>query len=1089
MDSLDRAWRGLLHDRARLERWRKAVGAVEERVHAFLQFDPDLTRADSAAAGPLAGVPFAVKDNIAVSGFRLTCGSRLLKDLVSPYTATAVRRLQEAGAVVAGKTNLDEFGMGSSTENSALLQTANPWDLERVPGGSSGGSAAAVAAGMVPFALGSDTGGSVRQPAAFCGVYGLKPTYGAVSRYGLVAYASSLEVIGVVSRDVATARLVFETMRGADERDQSSVEPEAPPAPARAAARTVRGWWASPASAGRWPSTRTCRRPSRRPSAPWPGWATPWWTWSCPALQYAVAAYYVIATAEASANLARFDGVRYGQRAMEADTPEELVKRSRSRGLGDEVKLRILLGTYVLRSGFQEQYYGRAQRIRTAHPPGLRPGLRPRGPDPDAGLHPPALPARRGRAGPLRPEAGRHLHLRGQPGRPAGHELPGRRERRPAHRPAVPGPLLRGGAAVRGLRGFRAGVPASPPAAFRRGRRAGSRMFQSFIGLEVHIHLLTRTKVFCGCRAAFGDEPNTNVCPVCLGYPGVLPALNGEAMRMGYRVARALGCALSGKTVFERKNYFYPDLPKNYQISQFAAPLGRDGSMELELHRRHKRVRIKEVHLEEDAGKMIHAGDLSLLDFNRAGSPLLEIVTQPDLEVGEEAEVFLQHFRRLVRYLGVCDGNMEEGSLRCDANVSVNFTGQGLGDKVEIKNMNSFKFVRKALTYEIERQQEILERGGTVTQETRLWNENRDQTESMRRKEEAFDYRYFPEPDLPPFRPDAAFLEEVEGSLVELPRARRERLIREHGLAEHQADFVTEEKAVADFFEEAVAHGRRPAGGGHVAGRGRAEGAAPQRAEPGGRPLHAARFAELLTLLAARRIHGRIAKQVLDAVFAEDRSPLEIIRARGWEQITDRQALAGWVEQAVAAPPPGGAAGRRRRPQAPRLPGGRDHEAHRRDGRAGPAQGAAQRPAVRCPPSRCCPWAGPSAARHSAGGPIAAGDIGAAMRRLGRDPQLASRLRFEEIEIRRILSEEITPEDWAALIAALDAHLKKGSASGIVIAHGTDTLAYTASLLYWLFPRAGAAGGHHRLALRGGGRGPAARGGGGRRRGSSRASR
>ncbi|MCX7032344.1 MAG: Asp-tRNA(Asn)/Glu-tRNA(Gln) amidotransferase subunit GatB, partial [Spirochaetes bacterium] len=286
-------------------------------------------------------------------------------------------------------------------------------------------------------------------------------------------------------------------------------------------------------------------------------------------------------------------------------------------------------------------------------------------------------------------------------------------------------------------------------------------MYASFVGLEVHVHLATKTKCFCGCRAAFGDEPNTNVCPVCLGYPGALPALNTEAVRLAYLVARALGCTLAGRTLFERKNYFYADMPKNYQISQFRSPIGVDGQVEIELRKRRRHVRIREVHLEEDAGKMIHAGDATLLDYNRAGTSLLEIVTQPDLEVGEEAEVFLQQLRRLVRWLGVSDGNMEEGSLRCDANVSINLPGQGLGSKVEVKNLNSFKFVRRALDHEIERQTEILDRGGTVRQETRLWNENRDVTESMRTKESAHDYRYFPEPDLPPFTADAAFLASV----------------------------------------------------------------------------------------------------------------------------------------------------------------------------------------------------------------------------------------------------------------------------------------------------------------------------------------
>ena len=335
-------------------------------------------------------------------------------------------------------------------------------------------------------------------------------------------------------------------------------------------------------------------------------------------------------------------------------------------------------------------------------------------------------------------------------------------------------------------------------------------MYQSFIGLEVHIQLLTNSKVFCGCRAAFGDEPNMNVCPVCMGYPGVLPALNGEAIKLGYLVAKALNCTLSDNAIFERKNYFYPDLPKNYQLSMFALPIGTDGYVDLEFHKQKKRVRIKEVHLEEDAGKMIHAGEISLLDYNRTGTPLLEIVTEPDLEIGEEAELFLENFRRLVRYLGVCDGNMEEGSLRCDANVSINLKGNGLGNKVEIKNLNSFKFARKALSFEIDRQQDILERGGTIVQETRLWNENRDVTESMRQKESSHDYRFFPEPDLPPFRPDEAFMQGLDRLMVELPAERRLRFFAQYGLSELQVDFLIEEKERADFFEKAAAEGIEP---------------------------------------------------------------------------------------------------------------------------------------------------------------------------------------------------------------------------------------------------------------------------------------
>jgi aspartyl-tRNA(Asn)/glutamyl-tRNA(Gln) amidotransferase subunit A len=354
--------------------WTERAAERDAAIGAFLQLDPSIGAADSAPSGPLAGTTFGVKDNIAVRGYQLTCGSRLLEGVVSPYTATAVERLQRAGAVVAGKTNLDEFGMGSSTENSAFKRTLNPFDRGRVPGGSSGGSAAAVAAGIVDFALGSDTGGSVRQPASFCGLYGLKPTYGVVSRYGLVAYASSLEVIGVLAKSVGLAERVFSTMRGEDPRDQSSlawkpaVRPEARLAAAKSAPRgtpaTLRvGLPRECAAKGLAPEVRRTVETTKERLA---GLGHPVVEVDLPTLEHVVAAYYVIATAEASANLARFDGIRYGRRAEGAVNPDELVLASRSAGFGDEVKLRILLGTYVLRSGFQDQYYLRAQKVRTA---------------------------------------------------------------------------------------------------------------------------------------------------------------------------------------------------------------------------------------------------------------------------------------------------------------------------------------------------------------------------------------------------------------------------------------------------------------------------------------------------------------------------------------------------------------------------------------------------------------------------------------------------------------------------------------------------------------------------------------------------
>jgi aspartyl-tRNA(Asn)/glutamyl-tRNA(Gln) amidotransferase subunit A len=326
----------------------------EKKVGAFLTFRPEAQAA--LGSGPLAGLPFGVKDNIAVEGFPLTCGSKMLADVVSPYDATVVARLKAAGAFVIGKTNLDEFGMGSSTENSALGKTNNPWDLTRVAGGSSGGSAAAVAAGLVPFALGTDTGGSVRQPAGFCGVYGFKPTYGVMSRYGLTAYASSLETPGVLSPDLELVKAVFEAAAGRDIHDQTSLDPQPlEPRPIRSIAVLADLADLDPGVRAVYEQTLVHLKALGYELVPV----------TLPTLEYAVPAYYTIATAEASANLARFNGIRYGHRPVYSENPEQLVRQARTAGFGDEVKTRIMLGTYVLRSGFQDQYYTKAQKVRT----------------------------------------------------------------------------------------------------------------------------------------------------------------------------------------------------------------------------------------------------------------------------------------------------------------------------------------------------------------------------------------------------------------------------------------------------------------------------------------------------------------------------------------------------------------------------------------------------------------------------------------------------------------------------------------------------------------------------------------------------
>ncbi|SIQ13657.1 aspartyl/glutamyl-tRNA(Asn/Gln) amidotransferase subunit B [Alkalispirochaeta americana] len=579
-------------------------------------------------------------------------------------------------------------------------------------------------------------------------------------------------------------------------------------------------------------------------------------------------------------------------------------------------------------------------------------------------------------------------------------------------------------------------------------------MYQSFIGLEIHVQLQTKTKVFCECPVTFGDEPNTNICPVCLGYPGVLPSLNREAITLGYLLARALNCQLAPVSSFDRKNYFYPDLPKNYQITQYYQPLGTGGYIDLEFRKKKKRVRIHQIHLEEDAGKMIHAGDMSLLDYNRAGTPLLEIVTEPDLEIGEEAELLLQEMRRIVQYLGVSDGNMEEGSLRCDANVSVNLRGQGLGQKVEIKNLNSSRFVRKALTYEIARHQEILDRGGTVTQETRLWNENRDQSSSMRSKELAHDYRYFPEPDLPPFRADEDFLEGLQDRLVELPAVRRARFREWWGFSASQADFLCDEKSTADFFEAVVDAGGAPdqalvwlAGdvrkilnrtGGTLSAS----------------PLTPQRLAELLNLLAQGTIHGKIAKQTLEQVFLEDKNPLVIIQERGWKQLSTREELEPFLQQVLKenlfpveeirqgeTKPLGFLMGK-----VMKATGGRAEP--------GAAQALLQEminAPRRVSSIQVLSFGGAIAGVRREDGLIEPGDLVSLARLFEADPDLPDSIVFDEVRLGQFLSEEITPADWAALVSRIAETLDRGGVQGIVIAHGTDTLAYTASLVHWFF--------------------------------------
>ena len=441
--------------------------------------------------------------------------------------------------------------------------------------------------------------------------------------------------------------------------------------------------------------------------------------------------------------------------------------------------------------------------------------------------------------------------------------------------------------------------------------------YEAVIGLEVHVQLLTRSKLFCGCAAAFGAPPNQQTCPVCQGMPGVLPVINRRAVEFAIRTALALHCRINAACRFARKHYFYPDMPKNFQISQYEEPLAEDGWLTIEHPDGSRRVGIQRVHLEEDVGKLLHEGAAfetarsSLVDFNRSGVPLMEVVSRPDLRSPDEAAEYLRELRGMLVYLGVSSGNMEEGALRCDANISLRPHGSAeLGTKVEIKNMNSFRHVRGALEYEVRRQHRALAGGERLVQETRLWNAEQGVTASMRSKEYAHDYRYFPEPDLVPLRIAPAWVEELSGSLPELPAARRARFVAQYGLPAHDADLLTAEPGVAEYFEQVVTRVSQPRLVSNwitteVFGRLRGEGAAGDAAPASWiETLPPERLAGLLRLLEQGVISGRIAKDVLDAMFREPgASAEEIVARKGWVQVSDESELVRVIEAVLAAHP------------------------------------------------------------------------------------------------------------------------------------------------------------------------------------------
>ena len=421
--------------------------------------------------------------------------------------------------------------------------------------------------------------------------------------------------------------------------------------------------------------------------------------------------------------------------------------------------------------------------------------------------------------------------------------------------------------------------------------------YEPVIGLEVHAQLLTKSKIFCRCSTSFGAKANSQTCPICLGMPGVLPVLNKLAVEFAIKIALATNCRIAEKSIFARKNYFYPDLPKGYQISQYEEPLSENGYIEIEIDGQSKKIGITRIHLEEDAGKSIHAEEFvgeneTLVDVNRCGMPLIEIVGKPEIRSPKEAYLYLTRLRQIVQYLEICDGNMEEGSLRCDANVSVRKQGsKEFGVKTELKNMNSLRGVEKALEFEIARQIQTLERGSNVVQQTLLWDADKKETIPMRSKEFAHDYRYFPEPDLVPLQIKSEWVEKVRQSLPELPAVRRKRLVEKYGLPQYDADVLTETKALVDYFEETT----------EISGDAKRTSnwimAEVLRVLKGSRnnikgfKIKPADLAELIKLIIDDRVSGKIAKSVFDEMYTNGKKPNEIIKEKGLLQISDSSEL------------------------------------------------------------------------------------------------------------------------------------------------------------------------------------------------------
>ncbi len=576
-------------------------------------------------------------------------------------------------------------------------------------------------------------------------------------------------------------------------------------------------------------------------------------------------------------------------------------------------------------------------------------------------------------------------------------------------------------------------------------------MFKSHIALEVRILLHTGAKAFCLCQP--GGSPSRASCPVCRRESGSVPSLNVAAARKAYFVARALGCSIVKDPVYER-NLSTPELPEGYDLSRFSLKIGAGGGMDINFHRRRKRIRIGEIRVEEDAGRLTHSGNQTRMDYSNVGAPSLRIRTEPDIEIGEEAEVFLSDLRRRIQYLEIIPGVPVESVVRCNAHVAIALFPEAPTDFVKLRNLNSFNFVRKAVNAELGRQEDILANGGTVVPESRIWNETRNVTEAFQKRKAEAGAKFAAEPALHPFSPGPEVLEALDAFTVELPEARRDRVAASFGLTLREAEFICDEKSRADYFEAAVAAGAAPREAAQWLASFVVKETKRLQDSPHAASLSPERLAELLSMLADRRVHGGIAKQAITVALETGKAPAEIVRERGWEQLTDRTAIEAVVRKVVAANPQEVRRVREGDARPIRFLTGRIMR--ETDGLAEPTLvKEILRQELSVSLVYVLSMGGAISGRAAEDGAVEPGDE-RVLRELLSDQDVNAGVRFESIQVGRLLSEEITPADWAALITAISDKLNSGTANGIVVAHGTDTLPYTAPLLYWLFADAGA---------------------------------